>query len=319
MPIVAYVSLQDEQERAVWVEALNRELELLGAEAVQVVDFDELRAEQRSGVTLALAAGNAAARLRELPALRWVLSTWAGVAPLLRDLPSEIKVTRLVETELTRRMSEAVLTWTLALQRGVYDYAHQQAHSLWRALPYRAPQAYPVVVLGAGALGAAAATKLHAHGFPVTCIARRSRTLTGGIRVLAAAESLPEALRGAALLVNLLPDTAATRGLIDYPLLKSIGGQAPSLINFGRAAAIVDSDLIRALDEGVVHRAVLDVFAREPLPKDHPFWRHACVHVLPHVSATTSPETSSALLATHVLTYFSTPEALPYVDREAGY
>lgn len=61
-------------------------------------------------------------------------------------------------------------------------------------------------------------------------------------------------------------------------------GKGATLINIGRGNIISDTELLRALENGWLKEAVLDVFNIEPLPKDHPFWTHPKVIVTPHVA-----------------------------------
>ena len=90
-------------------------------------------------------------------------------------------------------------------------------------------------------------------------------------------------------------------------------------MNLARGAHVVDADLLAALDHGVLHRAVLDVFRTEPLPPEHPFWRHPRVTVLPHVAAQTDPRTAADVVAENVQALRAGRALRHLVDRGAGY
>lgn len=111
-----------------------------------------------------------------------------------------------------------------------------------------------------------------------------------------AGPDLPQALAAAQILICLLPDTAATRDLLDARRLALLPARA-TIINAGRGTLIEDAALLAALDAGHVAHAVLDVFRQEPLPPDHPFWHHPAVTVTPHVSAETRPDTAASVAA----------------------
>src|SRR5690606_13021 len=95
------------------------------------------------------------------------------------------------------------------------------------------------------------------------------------------------------ILVVLLPLTPATEGIIDYNLLCSLRRTgpfgSPVLVNAGRGLLQRDEDICRALDDGTLAGASLDVFAVEPLPDDSPLWTHPAAFVTPHIAAESDP------------------------------
>ena len=121
-------------------------------------------------------------------------------------------------------------------------------------------------------------------------------------------------LSGAAVVINLLPLTPKTRGLINAGFLAALPSGA-CLVNLGRGAHVVESDLLAALDAGHLRHAVLDVFQTEPLPAGHPFWRHPAVTVLPHVAALTDLSSAAAVVADNLQRLCSGQALLHLVDR----
>jgi glyoxylate/hydroxypyruvate reductase A len=92
-----------------------------------------------------------------------------------------------------------------------------------------------------------------------------------------------------------------------------------SFVNLARGAHVVDTDVLAALESGHLHRAVLDVFASEPLPADHAFWSHPSVTVLPHVAAQTDARSAAAIAARNVQALRRGEPLANLVDRALGY
>ena len=120
------------------------------------------------------------------------------------------------------------------------------------------------------------------------------------------------------MLINLLPLTPDTRGLIDATLLAQLPRGA-GLVNLARGAHLVDADLLAALASAQIGQAVLDVFAHEPLAADHPYWQHPRVVVLPHVAALTDARSASAVVARNIEALATGAPLANLVARDAGY
>ncbi|MDA3888634.1 MAG: NAD(P)-dependent oxidoreductase, partial [Allgaiera sp.] len=139
-----------------------------------------------------------------------------------------------------------------------------------------------------------------------------------GLRCLSGAAGLEQALRGAQIVVTLLPLTAETENLIDAGRLALLAPGA-ALINPGRGPLIDDDALIAALDRGQLDHATLDVFREEPLPPAHPFWAHPKVTVTPHIASETRPSTASRVIAENVRRGEAGEAFVHLVDRARGY
>ena len=254
------------------------------------------------------------------PGLRFVQSCWAGVDKLLDSVPPSTPLARMADPAMATQMAEAALWAVLGLQRGFF--AHCRART-WRRQAQPSPRAEEVgvLVLGAGLMGGAAARALAARGFRVR--AWRSAPAAAAeapqpYPVLAGDAQLREALPAAHIVVNLLPLTPATRGLLGAAFFSRLPRGA-GIVNLARGAHLVEPDLLAALESGQVGHAVLDVFAEEPLPDAHPFWGHAGVTVLPHVAALTDPRTASALAADNLARLRDGQPLAMLVDRARGY
>jgi glyoxylate/hydroxypyruvate reductase A len=307
----------DAAERAEWWRALTAALP-----DDEWLDGEQANEASRADVDVAIVANPRPGRLAGSPRLRLVQSLWAGVDKLLADatLPPAVPLARMVDPAMNAAMAETACWAVLSLQRGFLDYAAQQRALAWRPLPQRRADETPVLVLGLGEMGRTAARRIAALGFPVTGWSRTARAVdpASGIEVVHGADALDAALARAAVVVNLLPLTPDTRGLLDAVRLSRLPTGA-SLVNLARGAHVVEADLLAALEAGHLHRAVLDVFATEPLPAGHAFWTHPRVTVLPHVAALTDLRTAVATVAANVEAVRRGEPPRHLVDRGRGY
>jgi glyoxylate/hydroxypyruvate reductase A len=91
------------------------------------------------------------------------------------------------------------------------------------------------------------------------------------------------------------------------------------MVNLARGGHVIEADLLAALDSGHLRHAVLDVFAHEPLPADHPFWAHDRITVLPHVAAATDARSAAAVVAANLQALVDGRPLKHLVDRKRGY
>lgn len=309
-------------EQAVWAEALQAELATLDPPWRLVSDPAQGPAE---AIRLAFVANPPPGVLAGLPALAAVQSLWAGVDRLLADpsLPAGLPLARMVDPAMSAAMAETALWAVLALQRGFFDYAAQQRAAQWRPLPQRRADETTVLLLGLGQMGRAVACALAPLGHRLlgwrrSAEAPRPAGLPPGLRLQPGEAGLRAALAEADLVLNLLPLTPATQGFFDAARLAQMRPGA-ALIHLARGAQLVEPDLLAALDTGRLRHAVLDVFATEPLPGDHPFWRHPRVTVLPHVAALTDPRSAARIAAANAQALAEGRPLAHRVDRDRGY
>lgn len=261
--------------------------------------------------------------LAACPNLEVIFSLGAGVDHLLAQpgLP-DVPMVRVVDPDLTARMTEWVALQVLLHHRQHLAYAAQQRESLWRDLEQPAARHVRVGLLGLGVLGAEAAKMLVRFGFDVAGWARGPKQIDGVVSYAGEGE-LDAFLARTDILVNLLPLTPETRGFIDYGLVSrlardgALGG--PVFINAGRGGSQVEADLVRALTDGTLKGASLDVFETEPLPSHSPLWKLENVVITPHVAADSDPEAISAYVAEQIRTFEAGGTLRNTVDKATGY
>lgn len=262
--------------------------------------------------------------LATLPNLRAIFSLGAGVDHILCDpaLPKDVPVVRIVDPDLTMRMTEYVVLHVLMHHRGQRRYDAQQREHRW--YEHHQPPAADVAVgvMGLGVLGQDAAQVLRRLGFQVAGWSRTHKRIDG-IETFHGADGLARFLRRTEILVCLLPSTPATRGILCNDLFRqlkhdgALGGAY--VINAGRGALQVDDDILAALDDGSLSGATLDVFPTEPLPATSPLWDHPAVTVTPHCAAASDPHALVANILRQMERY---EQGLPLehvIDPAAGY
>ena len=257
--------------------------------------------------------------LASLPNLKLILSLGAGVDHILCDphLPHDVPIVRLVDPYMTDAMSEYVVLQVLRLHRRDLDYRAQQEAVVWRELAQKNAAERRVGILGAGALGQDAGGKLKGLGFDVALWGRSGRTVEG-LTSYAGAAGLPALLGRSEILVCLLPLTPETEGILNTRTFTLLPKGA-ALINAARGGHLVEEDLLAALASGQLSAAVLDVFREEPLPAGHPFWRHPCIIVTPHIAAATHPPTAAPIILDNIRRFEEGRPLLNRVDVAQGY
>ncbi|HBT6277478.1 glyoxylate/hydroxypyruvate reductase GhrA [Klebsiella quasipneumoniae subsp. similipneumoniae] len=257
-------------------------------------------------------------------ALKAVFALGAGVDSILsklRDhpdmLPLSIPLFRLEDTGMGRQMQEYAVSQVLHWFRRFDDYQALKLASRWQPLPeYRADE-FTIGIMGAGVLGAKVAESLQHWGFPLR-VWSRSRKSWPQVRSFAGQAELGGFLQGTRVLINLLPNTAETVGIINQTLLAQLPDES-YLLNLARGVHVVEEDLLAALNNGKLKGAMLDVFSREPLPQESPLWAHPRVAMTPHVAAVTRPMEAIAYIAGTISRLERGESVSGQVDRQRGY
>jgi glyoxylate/hydroxypyruvate reductase A len=215
------------------------------------------------------------------------------------------------------QMQEYAVSQVLHWFRRFDDYQAQKLETRWQPLPEYTREEFTIGIMGAGVLGSKVAESLLAWGFPVR-VWSRSHKAWPNVTSFAGGAEMDDFLRETRVLINLLPNTAETVGIINHALLDKLQDSS-YLLNLARGVHVNEDDLLRALENGKLKGAMLDVFSREPLPVESPLWRHPRVAMTPHVAAVTRPQEAIAYIS-KTITGLERGEAVTgQVDRARGY
>jgi phosphoglycerate dehydrogenase-like enzyme len=230
--------------------------------------------------------------LAACPRVRWVHTDTAGVDRLpLASIHNRGIVLSNARGVYTDPVSQWVVAAVLMAGKRLDQLVRNSDRQVWQVSDGITDLVGQTMLLvGVGAIGGAVARVARALGLRVLGVVREASSPTTGSRpdrphlVLGAAQNWRAFLGEASYLVITTPLTAATTGMIGAPELRRLPPGA-WLINAGRAEIVDEPALCAALDDGHLGGAVLDVFAREPLPRGHPLWGRPNVLVSPHISS----------------------------------
>lgn len=258
------------------------------------------------------------------PDLKAVFNLGAGVDAILDverkepgTLPPNAKLVRLEDTGMAQQMVEYAMHAVLRYMRRLDEYEALQREGRWEKLRAHPRGSFVVGVLGLGVLGTEVARALTTLDVPVRGFSRSAKQIEG-VSTYAGEAQFDAFLDGVQVLVNLLPHTPDTEGMLNRRVFAKLAHGA-YLVNLARGAHLVDEDLLGALDSGQIAAATLDVFHTEPLPKDHPFWQAPRVTITPHVSAETLREESVEQIARKIAALERGESVGGIVDMTRGY
>jgi glyoxylate/hydroxypyruvate reductase A len=261
--------------------------------------------------------------LSGLPNLRAIFSVGAGVDHIFADTTiPDVPIVKVVADNLTQHMTEYVVWRVIDHHRQGMLYRAQQKKKIWHEPPQRPAGDISVGIMGLGNLGRAAATALLSLGFRVNGWSRTEKAMEG-VSTFAGEGGLIPFLNATDILVVLLPLTPATQGMVNYGVLKELrkrnGLGGAVLINAGRGRLQKDADIVRALDDGTLKEASLDVFEVEPLPRTSPLWGHPKVFVTPHAAATSDPAHLVPIMLNQMSAFERGEPLQNLVDRKERY
>ncbi len=227
--------------------------------------------------------------LKSLPNLKLLQCLGAGFDQLRgrSDLDGKFQIARIVDDDQTAGMVEYALASVLDFHRQLHRYRDQAARSVWKEWPRSPASGREVGVLGLGAIGAAIARALVAHGFTVRGFSRTPASIDG-VRWYGA-DDIGAFADGLDIAICVLSLNRANASILDRQFFERMRRGA-AVINIGRGAHLTETDLLAALESGQLKWARLDVMAPEPLPAASPLWRHPRIEITPHIATSLRPQ-----------------------------
>jgi phosphoglycerate dehydrogenase-like enzyme len=250
--------------------------------------------------------------------LRWLQGMGAGVEwALVPDLPPRVVVTR-APGVFGPWMAEYVLGWCLWVTQRIAAYRDAQRRRQWiQHVPPERLAGKTLAIVGVGDIGRVVARAARGLGLRVIGVTRSGRRVAGLERVYPV-RALHRALGAADFVAVILPLNERTRGLIGATELAAMRPTA-WLLNIGRGPVVDETALVRALERRTITGAVLDVFATEPLPPDHPLWALDNAVITPHISGPSTPQELAPVFNDNLARYLAGRPLRHVVDRRRGY
>ena len=259
------------------------------------------------------------AALQEFPNVKVVQSLGAGVNNIIETnaLTKEMTLARIVDPFLAEDMWEFTLAVVLSEIKNLPKYQEQKAQSLWKPSYYRRFRDTTIGILGLGKIGSCVATNFAKLGFQVKGWSNSKKNIVG-VDSYAGMEELPNALKEVDFLINILPLTEATEGILTNSTLEKLPKGA-FLINVGRGPHNDETAIVQLLDNEHLSGVLLDVFNQEPLPAEHPFWQHPKVKITPHIASLTNRSSAAILIADNYRRFKAGEILANVVSLEKGY
>ena len=249
------------------------------------------------------------------PNLRLIFSIGAGVDQFDQGaIPAHVGIVRMLEPGIAAQMGEYAVMAVLALHRDLPAYLAQQAQGAWRARATLPAARRRVGVMGLGQLGRKVIERLRPFGFDLAGYSRSAKRIPD----VDCFTDLPAFLARTDILVCLMPLTPETTGLLNARLFAQLPPGA-RLAHLGRGPQLVGADLLAALESGRMAAAILDVTDPEPLPADHPLWRHPGVIVTPHIASQTDAVEGAAHVIAGVRADLAGARPAGLINRARGY
>lgn len=253
------------------------------------------------------------------PHLKAIFNIGAGVDGIdFSQIPPTVPVYRVEDAGMAVQMAEYAVYGTLLATQRFHPYVLAQQEKIWHKNDPVYRDQWPVGVMGFGQIGQKVAQVLSTLGYPVSTWVRSPRSNVDEIDVFYGQDQLNSFLSKSRILINVLPLTAETEGIINAVNLSQLPANS-FFINMARGPHVVEEDLIAALDSGHLTGALLDVFHTEPLPTEHVFWTHPHIYITPHISGVSLRQQTAQQIGSKIKAFLQNQAISGLVERERMY
>ena len=275
--------------------------------------------ERAASATVWFASSLPPASTLRLPALRWIHCAWAGVDRWIGrpEWSQGVTLTRTI-ADLPRRMADYTLGYLLAMELDVVRSRRQQEEKRWERWTAGTFGGKTMLIVGYGEIGRVLGAGARGLGLRVFAVRRGPVSASERSDGLGTADELPGFLAGADYVVNLLPATPETESFWNASRFAAMKPGAV-FVNVSRGRLVDDEALLAGLERERPARAILDVFRKEPLPAESPYWSHPRVWVTAHVAGLGTDGTEGAAFAENWRRWKAGQPLAHVVDRARGY
>lgn len=250
--------------------------------------------------------------------LKWIQSMSAGVENYARSklIPPNVIITK-IKGIFGPIMSEYVVGYILAITQNMKKVFHNQKKRCWQPFVVDSIRHKTVGVMGLGSVGAYIAYQVYLMGAVVIALEEQEKRLPYVSQEYPVTE-IEEFLGRADFVVLTVPLTDATEGIMGEKEFKMMKKGA-YLVNVSRGPLVQEEALLKALKQGTIAGAVLDVFNKEPLPEDHELWDLDNAIITPHISGPDIPEEIAKVFIENLKRFEEGKKLVGVVDREKEY
>jgi len=223
-------------------------------------------------------------QLAKSPTLRLLHVPSTGVD---RFATPEMRASRITLTNSrgvhAKPVAEHAAALMLALSYKLPQFQRSQVRNVWEDAGVERLEGQTAGLLGLGAIGEEIARKCKAFDMRVIGTRRDTSTVPANVDAVFSPADTNEVLHQSDFVISSLPLTRETDHFLDYGRFCAMKSTA-YFVNVGRGPVVLEEDLIKALQQGQIKGAGLDVFEKEPLPKESPLWGMENVIITPHAA-----------------------------------